>query len=316
MVNLSHLFDYYSKRHYEFQQAWGIVGQAFTLISFETFAMVFCDKFSITGYPAMVLYIGFPIFAVLGITYMGYKMIQSGYASAFQQNAANVNPQWVELVTNTTANTRCIIEMKELLMGLHKKKTRIIAVITARGGSKRLPGKNIKLLAGKPLIAWTIDTALKSKEVDRVIVSTEDINIAEIAKSYGAEVPFLRPSELAEDNTLSIDVIIHVIKELGLNEDDYILLLQPTSPLRGIEDIKKCIDQIQYNILDAVVSTTEGTEKPNGAIYLNKVSSLVTTRTFYPEGKTTWYAMPIERSIDIDTVEQFEQAESLLKKKV
>jgi hypothetical protein len=100
MIPLDHLFDYYSKRQYEFQMAWGIVGQAFTIISFETFAMVFADKFGITGYPALLLYFGAPIVALVGITFMGYKMIQSGYATKYQQYAANVNKDWENLVGN------------------------------------------------------------------------------------------------------------------------------------------------------------------------------------------------------------------------
>lgn len=192
---------------------------------------------------------------------------------------------------------------------------KLIAIITARGGSKRLPGKNIKIISGKPLIAWTIKVALKVKEINRVIVSTEDVTITGIAKSYGAEVPFLRPSELAEDNTPSIDVVIHAIKELGLNEDDYILLLQPTSPLRTSEDIENTISIMHTHKPDAVVSTTEGTEKPNGALYLNRVRSLLESRSFYPSGKTRWYIMPTERSIDIDTEDDFDRAEHILNRR-
>ena len=191
----------------------------------------------------------------------------------------------------------------------------IIGLITARGGSKRLPGKNIKTVAGKPMIAWTIEAAIESGICSRTIVTTEDEQISRVAKVWGAEV-LTRPKVLAKDDTLSIDVVVHAINELGLEADDFILLLQPTSPLRTSGDIRKCVSYMETTKSDNVVSTTAGREKPNGSIYLNKVSSLLTTRTFYPEGKTTWYAMPIERSIDIDTVEQFEQAESLLKKKV
>jgi len=189
---------------------------------------------------------------------------------------------------------------------------KLIAIITARGGSKRLPGKNIKIISGKPLIAWTIAVALEVKEINRVIVSTEDTTISGIARRCGAEVPFLRPPELAEDNTPSIDVVLHTIKELGLNKDDYILLLQPTSPLRTSDDIKNTISIMHTHKPDAVVSTTEGTEKPNGALYLNRVRSLLESKSFYPTGKTMWYIMPIERSIDIDTKDDFDRAEHIL----
>ena len=191
---------------------------------------------------------------------------------------------------------------------------KIIGLITARGGSKRLPGKNIKILAGKPLIAWTIDAAIESGTCTRIFVSTEDETISHVSKQWGAEV-LVRPKALAKDDTLSIDVIVHTINELGLNNNDYIMLLQPTSPLRTSGDIRKCISYMEKTNSDNIVSTTFGTEKPNGAIYLNKVSSLLTTRTFYPEGKTVWYVMPAERSVDIDTDQDFQLAEYLLKER-
>lgn len=97
MIPLDHLFDYYSKRHYEFQLGWGIVGQVSALITFETFAMVFCAKFNITGTPALFLYAGAPIVSVLLVTFLGHKMIHSGYASKYQQYGWNVNEDWVEM---------------------------------------------------------------------------------------------------------------------------------------------------------------------------------------------------------------------------
>jgi CMP-N,N'-diacetyllegionaminic acid synthase len=188
----------------------------------------------------------------------------------------------------------------------------IFGVITARGGSKRLPGKNIKTLAGKPMIAWTIDAANESNVLSNVYVSTEDDEIAHVARQWGAEV-VIRPKVLAKDTTLSIDVIVNVINELGLDNNDYIMLLQPTSPLRTRGDIRKCVAHLKTTKSDNIVSATVGTEKPNGAIYLNKVSSLLSTRTFYPEGRTVWYVMPAERSVDIDTDQDFQLAEYLLK---
>jgi CMP-N-acetylneuraminic acid synthetase len=190
----------------------------------------------------------------------------------------------------------------------------IIGLITARGGSKRLPGKNIKTLAGKPMIAWTIEAAEESKQCSRIIVSTEDDKIAYVSSQWGAEV-LTRPKALAKDDTLSIDVIVHAINELGLGNADYILLLQPTSPLRTSGDIKNAVRMMRDTNAVAVVSAT-GTElKPNGAIYLNRVDSLLTDRTFYPEGKTVWYSMPPERSVDVDEQWQFDTAECFLKRR-
>ena len=121
----------------------------------------------------------------------------------------------------------------------------IFGLISARGGSKGLPRKNIKLLSGKPLIAWTIEQALASKYLDRVLVSTDDKKIAEISKKYGAEVPFMRPKELAEDNAKGIEVVLHAIDWLNENDKqkqyDLIMLLQPTSTLRIIGYINKAI---------------------------------------------------------------------------
>jgi CMP-N-acetylneuraminic acid synthetase len=120
---------------------------------------------------------------------------------------------------------------------------KVLALIPARGGSKGLPGKNIKPLLGKPLIAWTIEQAMASKYVDKVIVSTDDEEIAEVAKNYGAEVPFLRPKELAKDDSPTIDAILHALNFFSKKGEDFNLLalLEPTSPLRDTEDIDRCI---------------------------------------------------------------------------
>ena len=123
------------------------------------------------------------------------------------------------------------------------KEGKLLALITARGGSKRLPKKNILKLANKPLIAWTIEASLKSPYIDEVIVSTDDVEIAEISRSYGADVPFIRPPELATDNASSIDVLKHAVLTLN-NLDrhfDYLILLQPTSPLRKATHINEAI---------------------------------------------------------------------------
>jgi len=127
---------------------------------------------------------------------------------------------------------------------------KIIALIPARGGSKGIVKKNIKKLAGKPLITYTIKASLNSKYILRTIVSTDDIKIAEISKKYGAEVPFLRPVELSGDFVSDKDVMIHLIKWLKHNEDytfDYLVYLRPTTPLKTAKIIDKCIEKFLKN---------------------------------------------------------------------
>jgi CMP-N,N'-diacetyllegionaminic acid synthase len=227
--------------------------------------------------------------------------------------------------------------------------TQIIGLIPARGGSKGIPGKNVKDLAGKPLIAWTIIAALESKCCERVIVSTDDPEIVRVARDWGAEVPFLRPGDLALDTTPQIEVVLHSIsclREDQGNNPDYILLLQPTSPFRTSDDIRKITASAKAKDADAVVSvciaqthpyltkkiTADGKLKEfitpavnyerrqdmpvayslNGALYLNKVSSLVLEHTFTPEGSFA-YIMPQERSLDIDNPWDFYLAELILR---
>ena len=124
---------------------------------------------------------------------------------------------------------------------------RLLAIIPARGGSKRLPRKNILDLSGKPLIAWTIEAALNSKYIDRIVVSTDDQEIANISIKHGAEVPFLRPKSLATDDASSIDTVINVLGEIEIIDQhyEYIVLLQPTSPLRTEIDIDKAIELLE-----------------------------------------------------------------------
>ena len=120
-----------------------------------------------------------------------------------------------------------------------------IAIIPARAGSKRLPGKNLLDIAGKPLIAWTIEAAVNAGLFERIIVSTDSREIADIAVEYGAEVPFLRPEELSGDNSTTADVLKHLLIASGLDEDKlctHFALLQPTSPLRNAENIKEAVD--------------------------------------------------------------------------
>jgi CMP-N-acetylneuraminic acid synthetase len=143
-----------------------------------------------------------------------------------------------------------------------KEKTNVIAIIPARGGSKGIPRKNIRLLAGKPLIAYTIEAAFTSK-MDKVIVSTEDEEIAEISKKYGAEV-IERPKGLAKDETPTIDVIFHVLEILKAKNynPDIVVLLQPTSPLRNAEDIYNAIKLFLDSDCESVVSVCEVEHPP------------------------------------------------------
>lgn len=130
---------------------------------------------------------------------------------------------------------------------------KVLAVITARGGSKGIPGKNIKKLGSKPLIAYVIEDALRCSDLDRVIVSTDSTEIAEIAEQYGAEVPFMRPTELATDSATSIDVVKHALLALD-KEYDAVCLLQPTSPFKPRGFISKCINHFEHTNADSLVS--------------------------------------------------------------
>lgn len=136
----------------------------------------------------------------------------------------------------------------------------IIAIIPARGGSKRLPGKNVKLLAGKPLIAWTIEAALESKVFDHVFVSTDCNEIAQISKLFGAEVPFLRPAEIATDTATTNDVVTHLVEwfEKEYNREvTKVAILQPTSPLRNAQHIKEAAQLMHDKTAKAIVSVCE-----------------------------------------------------------
>lgn len=137
---------------------------------------------------------------------------------------------------------------------------KILGIITARGGSKGIPGKNIKPLLGKPLIAYTIDAAKESGVIDRLILSTDDEAIAEVAKQYGCEVPFMRPADIADDKAAHLPVLQHAVKALEEKDGykpDYVLLLQPTSPLRQASHIKEAVELIQKSGADSVLSVAE-----------------------------------------------------------
>lgn len=214
----------------------------------------------------------------------------------------------------------------------------IVGLVTARGGSKRLARKNVLPLAGKPMIAWTIDAAHQSAELQRMLVSTDDEEIARVSREHGADVPFVRPTKLALDRSDHLSVVEHALGWLAEHdgvEPDYVMLLQPTSPLRTSGDIDACITLARETGAPAVVSVSalsphayrlgddavlegalDGGGKlvaPNGAIYLNRVGSLRTDRAFVPSG-TVAYVMPPERSVDVDTELDFVFAEAVMRR--
>lgn len=227
------------------------------------------------------------------------------------------------------------------------KGKKILAVIPARGGSKGLPKKNIRILGDKPLIAWSIEAGRQSQYIDKITVSTDSQDIADIAKQWGGKVPFIRPAELATDAAKGIDAILHAIDWHRDNGDrfDLVLVLQPTSPLRTAVHIDQAIELLFEKNAGAVVSVcpvdhhpwwcnylpqngsmkdflrpeilnTNRQELPpfyrlNGAVYVADITVLETTRSFI--GDTTFaYAMDAESSIDIDTAFDFKLAELLL----
>lgn len=221
----------------------------------------------------------------------------------------------------------------------------MLAIIPARGGSKGLPGKNIKPLNGKPMIAYSIEAALNSKYISNVYISTDDQEIYDIALEYGAKGSFLRPDYLAGDDSLAVDNYIYTLdrlhSELDENVEDFVVL-QPTSPLRTCEDIDKAIELYRERNADSVVSYTEEHHPISWHKYLDDSNGLINIFkeeiknrqeykvSFYPNGavfvfsfdlikrkqyysdKSYAYVMPRNRSVDIDTLEDFEYAEFLL----
>lgn len=213
----------------------------------------------------------------------------------------------------------------------------LLAIIPARAGSSSVPSKNLAAVAGKPLLAYAIEAARRAAVVERVVVSTDSSAIAEVARQWGGEVPFLRPEELARDDIPGVLPIIHAVTWLEEHEgyrSDYVLCLQPTSPLRTAQDIEQAMALALKKQADSVISVTpvhdhpywtktvdaEGrmsefmtAKKPvlrrqdlppayvlNGAVYLVKREVLLRRRSLYGE-KTCAYVMPRERSLDIDT---------------
>jgi len=160
-----------------------------------------------------------------------------------------------------------------------------IAIIPARGGSKRIPRKNIKLFCGKPMIVWSIETALNSGCFDRVIVSTDDAEIAELAKKAGAEVPFFRPAALADDYSSTQDVIVHVLSELEKQDVDPLLVccLYPTAPMVQVSDLQTGLTMMQQNELHYALSVTSFPYPIQRALKINENGRL---NMFSPEFAT------------------------------
>jgi N-acylneuraminate cytidylyltransferase len=224
---------------------------------------------------------------------------------------------------------------------------RVLAVITARGNSKGVPAKNIRPLAGQPLLFWTIQAARESTRVDRLILSSDDARIIHIAGELGCEAPFVRPAELARDDTPGVLPVLDAVGRI--HGYDVVVLLQPTSPLRSAADIDACVDLVMSSDAPACVSVTAVQEhpfwmywlqpggqlerllpddtayatrrqelppiyRPNGAVYVARVPWLRETGTFL-SGGTVGYVMPAERSLDIDTENDFVHAEFALRQR-
>ena len=227
----------------------------------------------------------------------------------------------------------------------------ILAIIPARAGSKGIRHKNIALINGRPMIAYSIQVALDSNVLDRVVVSTDSPKIASIARSFGAKTPFLRPIKLAQDKTPGIQPVLHALHWLEKHEryrPDYVICLQPTSPLRTVTDIKNAVSLAERKKADSVVSVGPVEHHPywmkkideqgrmsdfmlltraimrrqdlpsvyalNGAIYLARREVLLNHKTWYTK-RTYAYLMPHDRSLDIDTPWDLHLAEFILKER-
>lgn len=227
---------------------------------------------------------------------------------------------------------------------------KILALIPARGGSKGLPRKNILPLCGKPLIAWSVEKALKSKHVDTVLVTTDSPEIADIAKAAGAHVPFLRPADLATDRSSTYDAIRHALRFLEEKEGktfDYVVLLEPTSPLREEDDIDRMLEHLVGNAseFDSIISIGEVDEHPSivrrlngkrlepfcpelqqttrrqdnepayfpyGVAYIAKTDVLLAENTFYTK-RCTYFKIKPYQNYEIDDIYGFLCVESIMR---
>lgn len=220
---------------------------------------------------------------------------------------------------------------------MFKNKT-FLGIITARENSKRLKKKNLRKLSGKPLIFYTIKSAQNSKFLDSFIVSSESKYILKVAKKFNCKIPFIRPKYLSNDDVGAVEVVYHAIRKIKKHYD-YVLLLQPTSPLRNSSDIDKAITELINKKAVSLFSiyfsndsekfpisiTNKGFIKKikqyskkskyylNGAIYLCETNYFLRKKTFYSSKSVPFY-MPKNRSIDIDNIKEFKQAETFLKK--
>lgn len=227
-----------------------------------------------------------------------------------------------------------------------------LAIVPARAGSKRLPGKNTLSLSGKPLVTWSITAAQNSKYIDDILVSTDSLDVVEAAKACQVQVPFMRPPELSNDTASSTDVIRHALqfyKNEKSQEFDFLVLLQPTSPLRTAEDIDKAIELLMAKNAAAVVSVCPMDHSPlwantlppdhslagflreevkgvrsqdlptyyriNGAIYICDTNRFLAEGSLFLKDSIYAYPMPIESSTDIDTAEDLALAEFFISRK-
>ncbi len=222
-----------------------------------------------------------------------------------------------------------------------------LAIIPARGGSKRLPRKNVLDLCGKPLIAWSMEAGLKSKYISKVVVSSDDEEILKIATKNNVDI-IKRPYELASDTATTFDAIEHAIK--NLENYDYVVLLQPTSPLRNEKHIDEAIELLEEKNADAVISVCEVEHSPlwcntldetfdmsnflpdevlskrsqdlakyyrlNGAIYICKTEKLLKNRGFFIKENIFAYVMKREESVDIDAEIDFKISEVLINTRI
>lgn len=228
-------------------------------------------------------------------------------------------------------------------------KTEVLGLITARGGSKGLPGKNVRMLAGKPLIAWTIEAARRSRSLGRIVVSTDDDEIAGVARVWSGEVPFIRPKELAQDDSPHVESVLHALEWLAEHDryrPQYVVILQPTSPFRTSEDIDGSVRTALESNADAVASVSQSHDHPflarrltddgaltefvpcdvayprrqvlppayslNGAVFVHRCEAVTRTHSLNSE-QTLAFVMPAERSWQIDTPWDFHVAELILR---
>jgi CMP-N,N'-diacetyllegionaminic acid synthase len=226
------------------------------------------------------------------------------------------------------------------------KEKSFLGIIPARGGSKRLPKKNILNLNGKPLIAWTIEAGLQSKYIDKVIVTSDDDEILDVSKKYNSDT-IKRPNELATDTSTTFDAIKHTIE--NIENYDFIVLLQPTSPLRNSKHLDQAIELLEHKKANSIISVCKMEHNPlwsntlppdqnmdgflkdniigqrsqdlnqyyrlNGAIYIVKTAELLKQKTLFIKNSVFAYEMDILDSIDIDEALDFEFAEFIVKKK-